>query len=103
MRVGYAVTLARSVLPVLWLSASASAFAFDTRKLGQFGSLGVDELKEVIDQSPQLKQEVEEAVAKLGKKPEEIRCTGARFPGAWVGLSGNASLALRLPVRRPLA
>jgi hypothetical protein len=76
------------VAVALWL-ATPPAFAFDTMKIGQFGSLGVDELTAVIDQAPKLKREVAEALAKLGKKPEEIRCSGVRFPGAWVGLAGE--------------
>ena len=80
--------LITTVAVAVWFAAPP-AFAFDTIKLGQFGSLGVDELKGVIDQAPKLKAEVADAVTKLGKKPEEIRCSGVRFPIAWVGLAGE--------------
>lgn len=89
MRAGcQARTSIAAVAAALWLAAPPT-FAFDTMSLGQFGSLGVDELQGVIDQAPKLRREVDEAVAKLGKKPEEIRCSGARFPSAWVGLAGE--------------
>jgi len=80
--------LPRTVLVVLLFASPA--FAFDTTKLGQLGSiaLDMDELRTVIAQSPTLKREIDEAVAKLNKKPDEIMCDGMRFPGSWTGLSG---------------
>jgi hypothetical protein len=67
-------------IPFVLLLVSSSAMAFDTTKLGQFGTLGLDEVMSLIDKSPQLKREVTEAVAKT-KKADEIRCDGMRFPG----------------------
>jgi hypothetical protein len=51
-------------IPFVLLLVSSSAMAFDTTKLGQFGTLGLDEMMSLIDKSPQLKREVIEAVAK---------------------------------------
>jgi hypothetical protein len=79
---------ARGVPFVLLLIAS-SATALDTTKLGQFGSLGLDEMMPLIDKSRQLKREVTEAVAKTNLKADEIRCDGMRFPGQWRNLSGE--------------
>ena len=71
------------------LLSSSSALALDTTKLGQAGSLGIDEMMPLIAKSPQLKREVTEAVAKTKLKAEEIRCDGMRFPGQWVNLGGE--------------
>jgi hypothetical protein len=75
-------------VPFVLLLVSSSAMAFDTTKLGQFGTLGLDEMMSLIDKSPQLKREVTEAVAKT-KKVDEIRCDGMRFPGQWRNLGGE--------------
>jgi hypothetical protein len=80
--------VARLAAFVLLLSSS-SAMALDTTKLGQAGSLGIDEMMPLIGRSPQLKREVTEAVAKTKLKAEEIRCDGMRFPGQWVNLGGE--------------
>jgi len=79
----------RSVLITLLLFA-APAHAFDTVKLGQLGSiaLDMDELHAVIVQSPKLAREIDEALAKIGKKPADVMCDGMRFPGAWKELRG---------------
>ena len=66
------------------------ALAFDTTKLGQGGSLALDDdaIQALIGQSSQLAGEIEQAVAKAGKKPAEIICAGMRFSNAWKELSG---------------
>jgi hypothetical protein len=75
--------------PFVLLLSSTSAMALDTTKLGQAGSLGLDEMMPLIGKSPQLKREVTEAVAKTKLKGDEIRCDGMRFPGQWVNLGGE--------------
>jgi hypothetical protein len=63
--------------------------AFDTTKLGQFGSLSLDEMMTLIDKSPHLKREVTDAVAKAKVKADEIGCDARRFPGQWRNLGGE--------------
>ena len=36
-----------------------------------------------------MKREVDQALADSKKKPDEIICSGMRFPGAWVHLGGS--------------
>ncbi len=79
--------LSRTVLIALLVSASP-AFAFDTTKLGQGGTLPLEDIQAVINQSSKLKQEVDEAIAKAGKKPDAIICDGMRFPSSWKELGG---------------
>ncbi len=81
--------LRRIVLASLVLMP-APALAFDTAKLGQLGSiaLDMDELAAVIKQSPALKREIDEALAKVKKAPNELICDAMRFPGSWPELSG---------------
>jgi hypothetical protein len=77
------------VVPFALLLFASSAMALDTTKLGQFGSLGLDEMTSLIDKSSQLKREVTDAVAKAKVKADEIRCDGMRFPGQWRNLGGE--------------
>ncbi len=77
---------AAAVVAVL---CSSPALAFDTQKLGQGGSLGLDEMMPLVDKSPQLKREVTAAAAKAGQKPGDIRCDGQQFPGQWRNLGGE--------------
>jgi len=75
-------------LVVLTLLAPPTAWAFDTSKLGQGGSVPLDDITPLVDKSPKLKDEVASALAKAGKKAEEIICFGARFPREWATLGG---------------
>jgi hypothetical protein len=68
---------------------SSSALAFDTTKLGQGGSLGLDEMMPLIEKSSALKREVTEAVARSGRKLDDITCDGQRLPGQWRNLGGE--------------
>lgn len=83
------------MLPRIMLLAllvyATPASAFDTTKLGQGGSLTLDaeSIQALIGKSSQLAREIDQAVAKAGKKPGEIVCDGMRFPGAWKKLSGR--------------
>jgi hypothetical protein len=78
----------RLALIVLSIAASP-ALAFDTTKLGQWGSLGLDDISSLLDKAPQLRREVDAALAKADRKLDEVRCTGMRFPGSWVNLGGE--------------
>jgi hypothetical protein len=69
--------------------SAAPALAFDTRTLGQWGSLPIEDIKPLIDKTPKLKREIDEALAKLGKKQDDIMCDGRRFPGPWEELGGT--------------
>jgi hypothetical protein len=70
------------------LVGSSPALAFDSGKLGQWGSLFLDDLAPVIAKSPRLQQEINEALAAANKKDGDVKCLGQRFPGAWKDLRG---------------
>jgi hypothetical protein len=78
----------RLVALALLLGCSAAP-AFDSTKVGQWGSLYLDDLSPILAESAQLKQEVTAALAEKNKKPEDILCFGMRFPGAWKKLGGT--------------
>src|SRR6516165_10126520 len=71
------------------LFGSSAALAFDSTKIGQWGSLYLDDLSPILAKSAQLKQEVTAALSEKNKKPEDILCFGMRFPGAWKNLGGT--------------
>ncbi len=73
----------------LLLFGTSAALAFDSTKVGQWGSLHLDDLSPLLAKSAQLKQEVTAALAQKNKKPEDILCFGMRFPGAWKNLGGT--------------
>ena len=79
--------LPRAILISLLLCA-APAFAFDTEKLGQLGSLTPEEKQAVFAKSPALEREVVAEMSKRGKTLRDIPCDGMRFPGAWRELGG---------------
>jgi hypothetical protein len=64
------------------------AYAFDTTKLGQRGSLLPEDKEALFKKSAKLNSEVAAEMKKLGKTIEEIPCDGMRFPGSWVELGG---------------
>jgi hypothetical protein len=70
------------------LLGTSSALAFDTRKLGQWGSLSLDDLTPVIANSAQLQQQINEALSEGNKRQEDVTCFGMRFPGPWKNLGG---------------
>lgn len=82
--------LLRMVLMALVVSATP-ALAFDTAKLTQGGSvaLDADEIQGLIGQSSELRRQIDQALAKAGKKPADIICGGKRFSNAWKELSGR--------------
>ena len=69
--------------------AASPAFAFDTSKLGQFGSLPLSDLTPLIGKSAQLQNEVKTALSEAKKDADSLMCDGARFPGSWVNLGGE--------------
>jgi lipoprotein NlpI len=76
------------LVPLTVLFGISTALAFDTSKIGQWGSLFLDDLAPLTAKSARLQQEIDEALAQADKKAEEIRCFGMRFPGPWKNLSG---------------
>jgi hypothetical protein len=85
MRTTASVCLAGAGMVLL----TQAALAFDTTKLGQGGSLGLDEMMPLIEKSSALKREVTAAVGRSGQKLDDIRCDGQRFPGQWRNLGGE--------------
>jgi hypothetical protein len=76
-------------IAIALLLVGSPAVAFDTSKLGQAGTLPLDDLMPLIGRAAQLKREVDQALAETKKKPEEVICSGMRFPGQWVHLGGS--------------
>ena len=76
-------------IAIALLLAASPAVAFDTGKLGQGGSLPLDDLMPLVGQSAPLKREVDQALAEAKKKPEDVICSGKRFPREWVHLGGS--------------
>jgi hypothetical protein len=79
--------IARAVPMALVLAASL-ALAFDTGKLGQGGTIMLDELMPLFRKSEALQREIAEALGRSGKKHEDVICSGMRFPGSWGHLGG---------------
>jgi hypothetical protein len=78
----------RIYLLAAFLLAAAPALAFDTNKLGQGGSLPLSDIDDLVAQSPSLKRDVAEALAAAKKQPDDVICSGNRFPREWVNLGG---------------
>ena len=81
----------RSILPVLLMLAAPAlspAYAFDTAKLGQQGSLLPEDKTALFKKSARLDSETAAEMKKLGKTVEDIPCGGMRFPGQWTELGG---------------
>jgi hypothetical protein len=67
---------------------ASSALAFDTSKLGQWGSLPLEDLASIIAKSARLQEEISEVLSEGDKKQEDVTCLGMRFPGQWKHLGG---------------
>lgn len=80
--------MAGTAVLVAAIASGSSALAFDTAQLGQGGSVVMNEIMPLVEQSPQLKREVMEAAAKINKQPADILCGGMRFGSEWAHLSG---------------
>ncbi len=65
------------------------ALAFDTSKLGQWGSLPLSDIMPLIGKTPKLQSEVASALRDAKKTADNLMCDGMRFPGAWVNLGGE--------------
>jgi hypothetical protein len=76
------------LVPLALLLGTSSALAFDTSKLGQWGSLPLDDLTPVIAKSAELQQEINKALSEGNKKQGDVMCVGMRFPGQWKNLGG---------------
>ncbi len=76
------------LVPLALLLGTSSALAFDTSKLGQWGSLPLDDLTPVIAKSAELQQEINKALSESNKKQGDVMCAGMRFPGQWKNLGG---------------
>jgi hypothetical protein len=79
----------RIAIFLLALSLALPASAFDSRELGQYGSLPLSDLMTLIRNTPKLNNEITEALLKLEKKPDEIICGGKRFARTWDHLGGR--------------
>jgi hypothetical protein len=82
------VPISLRLVPLALLLSTSSAPAFDTSKLGQWGSLPLDDLTPVIAKSARLQQEINEVLSESNKKQEDVTCFGMRFPGQWKNLGG---------------
>ncbi len=81
--------LMRASLLAATLSLASPALAFDTRTLGQHGSITLDDLLPQLKSAPAaLGREIDQALADSNKKAEDINCEGMRFPGSWEHLGG---------------
>ena len=60
------------LVPLALLFGTSSALAFDTSKLGQWGSLFLDDLTPVIAKSDRLQQEINEVLSQGNKKREDV-------------------------------
>src|SRR5215813_11677061 len=76
------------LVPLALLIGTSSALAFDTSKLGQWGSLPLEDLASVIAKSARLQEEISEVLSEGNKKQEDVTCVGMRFPGQWKHLGG---------------
>jgi hypothetical protein len=65
------------------------ASAFDTGKLGQTGSMWLEDLMPLIGGTTRLKRQVNHMLAQSKKKADEVECFGRRFPGQWEHLAGE--------------
>src|SRR5258708_20658658 len=83
-----AIAMILRLVPVALLLGTCSALAFDTSKIGQWGTLFLDDLTPVVAKSARLQQEINEALSQANKKQEELRSIGIRFPGPWKNLGG---------------
>jgi hypothetical protein len=76
------------LVPLGFLVGTSFALAFDTRNLGQWGSLPLDDLAPIISKSARLQQEIDQVLSEGNKKQADVTCVGMRFPGQWKHLGG---------------
>jgi hypothetical protein len=75
-------------VPIALLLGTSCALAFDASKLGQWGSLPLDDLTLVIAKAAPLQQEITKVLSEVNKKRSDVICLGMRFPGQWKHLGG---------------
>jgi hypothetical protein len=80
--------MTQRLVPIALLLGTFPALAFDTSKLGQFGTLPLDDLAPLIAKSASLQQDINKALSETNKQQEDVRCLGMRFPGPWKNLGG---------------
>jgi hypothetical protein len=80
--------MSRVPVVIALLLIASPALAFDTSRLGQGGTLPLDDLMPLIKKTPALQREIIAALVRIGKKDSEVICSGMRFPGQWVNLGG---------------
>ena len=80
---------AGSIIVAALLVLAHPALAFDTTKLGQVGSTDMEDMKELVDKTPKLRAEVDQAMAQVKKTDVQVKCAAQRFPGPWVELGGT--------------
>jgi hypothetical protein len=80
--------MTRTAIVFAALLLAQPAQGFDTKQLGQVGSTDVSDLAPLVVKTPKLKAEVDQALAEVKKKDEQVKCAGQRFPGSWAELSG---------------
>ena len=69
------------LVAIALLLGSSAALAFDSTKVGQWGSLYLDDLSPILAKSAQLKQEITAALSEKNKKPEEtFSASACAFP-----------------------
>jgi hypothetical protein len=95
--------MAMRLVGLALLFGTSAALAFDSTKVGQWGSLYLDDLSPVLAKSAQLKREVTAALARKNKKPEDILCFGMRFPGPWKNLGGMRVAPYTCDFRRQIS
>lgn len=78
----------RAAVIITALLLAGPALAFDTTQLGQMGSTDMEDMKELVDKTPKLRAEVDQAMAQVKKTEVQVKCAGQRFPGSWQELSG---------------
>ena len=79
----------RAAIVVATVLLAHPALAFDTTQLGQMGSTDMEDMKELIDKTPKLRSEVDQAMAQIKKTEIQVKCAGQRFPGSWQELGGT--------------
>jgi hypothetical protein len=70
------------------LLGTSCALAFDTSKLGLWGSMPLDDLTPLIAKSARLQQKISDVLSEGDKKQEDVTCFGMRFSGPWKNLGG---------------
>lgn len=68
--------------------AHAGPRSFDTRVLGQFGTIDLAHVR-AWSGDPKLSAEIKRELKRNGKAAEDVNCVGYRFPGSWAGLGGD--------------